>query len=229
MRRIFIFSLILNVILIAAFIGLYFYLPDRFQNEAETVSEKLQQRKLSVIYSLENSKQDIVFIGGSQLADIQWAELLRNPQVKNRSIAGSSLEDTGQWLDSLVKGPVRKAFLYLGAPEIIKAQDPDKVIAKYQQIIKKLKSKNAQMEVYLMSLLPVPELPNAKSLNEAIIVFNSKIKELAENQKINFVPLYEAFLDNKEKPGLRAEYAYPTGQLTTLAYLRWSALLQQYL
>lgn len=64
----------------------------------------------SLFQILPKSKSDIIFLGDSITDECEWAELLKNPQIKNRGISGDTTMGILHRLEDVVKSQPKKIF-----------------------------------------------------------------------------------------------------------------------
>ncbi|UWX55878.1 GDSL-type esterase/lipase family protein [Maribacter litopenaei] len=122
---------------------------ERFEKEVQGVTQKND--------SLWNqNKETIVFTGSSSIR--KWDNLQQsfpNHQVLNAGFGGSQANDLLYYLDTLViRYNPTKVFIYEGDNDISAKKSPREIIGTTQTIIGKLKAKNPEMKIVLISAKP---------------------------------------------------------------------------
>lgn len=176
-----------------------------------------------------NSKNDIIFLGNSITAGVEWQELLGNPNVRNRGISGDITFGVLNRLDEITEGQPAKVFILIGINDV--ARDiPDSVTsANHKRIVQYIKAKSPSTKIYLQTLLPVNKdfAKHAAHYNkdEKILRINENLKKLAKEEKVELIDLYSKFLNDNGK--LVDKYTYDGLHLTAEGYKHWAEVLKE--
>lgn len=129
---------------------------------------------------LPKSKSDIIFLGDSITDECEWAELLKNPQIKNRGISGDTTMGILHRLEDVLKSQPKKIFLMVGINNFIyDERSPEEVLAGYKQIITKIRDKSPNTEIFIQSVLPVNKTKYGINVNN-----NNVIKYRRERSRL---------------------------------------------
>ena len=179
---------------------------------------------------LPDSKGEIIFLGNRFIEEANWSELLENPKVKNRGIAGDNAEGILKRLDEVLSSKPAKIFMLLGLDELRSGKNADDIIKAYQKIIDKTQKDSPKTKVYIHSLSPIRyDQTKIPVKNEDIIVLNGQLEKLAEKNKATFIDIFSAFVGDQKTQELKPEYTNNGIHLNAQAYIRWKALLEKIL
>lgn len=174
-----------------------------------------------------DSKKDIIFLGNSITAGVDWNELLQNAHVRNRGISGDITFGLLERLDEITKGKPAKIFILIGINDISR-NIPDSIILRnYQTMIDRIQSESPSTKIFLQTILPVNnDFPVKTQFNkdEHIAFINQQLKKIAEREKIRLIDLHKEFLgaDNK----LEKKYTYDGLHLNAEGYKKWAEILK---
>ncbi|RYY21985.1 MAG: sialate O-acetylesterase [Sphingobacteriaceae bacterium] len=176
----------------------------------------------------KQSAADVVFLGNSITANINWAELLDLPQAKNRGISGDISYGVLERLGDVIAGKPAKIFILIGINDISRNIPDSLIIANHKKIINRIKAGSPGTKIYFYTLLPVNssfnKFPNHYNKDEHIIAVNEAIRRYAKEFKITVIDLYPSFLD--EQQHLKAAYTLDGLHLTAAGYQVWANLLK---
>ena len=139
---------------------------------------------------------DIVFMGGKQVSDCAWHELLNNCKVKNRGIPGARINNELARLNLILENSPSQLFLLFGIDDLNAGVSPDLVLEQYEKFVQVVREKSPMTEVIIQSVFPVnSRLPHAKMKVKAedIEELNQKLKAFALDNGIIFLNLYNDF------------------------------------
>ncbi len=213
---------------------LMFFLTNSFAQEIKfdsTYRPALYDVQLGFFKSYKNHTSDIVFLGNSITAQAQWAELLQNPNVKNRGISGDITFGILQRLEEVTEGKPAKVFLLIGVNDISRNIPDDLIIANIDKIVRRIKRESPQTRVYLQTILPVnnefTKFKNHYNKDEHIKSVNEGIKAIASNYKVTLIDTHALFLDNEKR--LKKSFTHDGLHLTADGYQVWEKVLKPYL
>lgn len=187
--------------------------------------------KVEQFRSYPDSKEDIVFLGNSITAGVDWMELLGNPHARNRGISGDITFGILERLDEITAGKPAKVFILIGINDISRNIPDTVIVHNYEQIIARIKAASPATQVFFQTLLPVnnefTQFKNHYNKDEHILNVNGELKKIAAREKITLIDLYPAFLNGDKK--LDKQYTIDGLHLTAAGYQRWAMLLKPYL
>jgi lysophospholipase L1-like esterase len=176
-----------------------------------------------------NSKKDIIFLGNSITAGVEWQELLGNPNVRNRGISGDITFGVLARLNEITEGKPAKVFILIGINDVAKGIPDSVTSANHRRIVQYIKLHSPGTKIYLQTLLPVNKDfgKHAAHYNkdEMILRINENLKKLAQEEKVELIDLYSKFLNSSGK--LTDKYTYDGLHLTAEGYKHWSEILKE--
>ena len=183
--------------------------------------------KVQQFRNYPDSKKDIIFLGNSITAGVDWNELLQNSHVRNRGISSDITFGLLDRLDEITQGKPAKIFILIGINDISR-NIPDSVILRnYQRMIDRIQTESPATKIYVQTILPVNnDFPVKAQFNkdEHIDYVNRELKKMAEKEKVRLIDLYKEFLgaDNK----LDKKYTYDGLHLNAEGYKHWAEILK---
>lgn len=168
---------------------------------------------------------DIVFMGNSITAGVDWAELLQNERVRNRGIAGDNTFGILARLAAVTKGKPSKLFMLIGTNDLT-AKVPDEIILdNYEKIIRQIQQESPDTKIYVQTILPI-NTAKLKSNGEEkvahIKTVNSGLKQLCSKMNVTLIDLYSFFSVDDVLPG---QYTHDGLHLNIKGYLLWKKIL----
>lgn len=182
------------------------------------------QRK-SLFEVLPITSKDIVFLGNSITDWSEWGELLGNPHVKNRGIAGDLTQNVLDRLYQVTDGKPKKIFLLIGINDL--NGDPartDQAVRNIQTIIERIQKESPKTKLYVQSILPVGEQLRVRI--PEITKANIAIKKICEDKGVTYIDLHPVFAD--ENGRLRKEYTNDGIHIMGAGYKAWAEVLRPY-
>lgn len=170
---------------------------------------------------------EIIFLGDSITDFAEWADLFRNPKMKNRGISGDRTIGVLNRIDEVISRKPAKVFIMIGINDMA-ANIPDSVIIRnYTAIIKRLRTALPAAAICIQSILPTNgtfvEFPRHQRKEEHINAVNTYLLQLAREQQCTYVDLYHAMLDSEGR--LNKQYTNDGLHLTGEGYLVWKKVL----
>ena len=201
-------SILLNILLFA----LCIYQMSR--PKVQTLVDNSHITYLSLQQQMPVNNGDIVFMGGKQVSDCAWHELLGNCKIKNRGVPGAHINNEFARLNFILGNSPSQLFLLFGIDDLNAGLTPDLVLEQYKNLIQSIRKKSPMTEIIVQSVLPL----NSKVTNSKIKVKAEDIEELNKNLKefvlsngIVFLNLYDDFCN--ESGGLNPLYSIGDGFL----------------
>lgn len=190
------------------------------------------------IYKIDNN--DIVILGNNLVGGAEWHELLGNPDVKARYT----------WSDAVNSLPALARKVAADHPKTIVLQssynlvenmpkghnlsagfDAEIIAAKIQEAINAVRELSPETEILIQSLIPVnstyEKYAEFAGTAKKIKAANKKLQKLAKKNKVTWVDVYPAMID--EKGDLKAEFTNDGFKLMGKGYSVWGEILKPYL
>jgi lysophospholipase L1-like esterase len=181
--------------------------------------------------SYPNSSKDIIFLGNSITAGTDWAELLGNPNCRNRGISGDITFGILGRLDEVTEGKPAKVFILIGINDI-QWNTPDSIIINnYREIVNRIKKESPKTKIYVQTMLPVnntfTQFKNHYNKDEHIAAVNDGYRKIAAEAGATLIELNKPFQDSEGK--LKKELTMDGLHLNAEGYKLWAGLLKPYL
>ncbi len=181
-----------------AFIA-YHYL---FFDHSEKV--KVVTKKEEVVEKVVDN--NYLFLGDSITEQYDLKEYYEDYPVVNSGVSGD-------YTSSIVKDMKKrvydynpsKVFLLIGINDLRNGKDVSEIVSNTKEIIELIKENRPYSEIYLESIYPINKtdddkisdsVKNIKFDNEKIIEVNDLLKDLAKDEKITYVDLYNKLIDD---------------------------------
>ncbi|MBZ4189262.1 sialate O-acetylesterase [Niabella sp. 3A5MI-3] len=175
-----------------------------------------------------NSSKDIIFLGNSITAGVDWSELLKNPDARNRGISGDITFGVLERLHEVTEGKPQKVFILIGTNDISRNVPDAVILDNYKRIISQLQTESPATKIYFQTVLPVnsdiPPKKNHYGKDAHIAAVNEGLKKLGKETGITVIDLHPHFLkDGKLDPTL----TYDGLHLNIKGYERWVKILKE--
>lgn len=161
--------------------------------------------KVELFKSFPNSKRDVVFLGNSITAGVDWNELLGMKRARNRGISGDITYGVLERLDEVVEGKPGKVFLLIGINDISRNIPDSLIIGNFQKIVHRIRQGSPSTKIYLQTLLPVnnnfSQFKNHYNKDRHIAAINAALKNIAAYNDIKLIDLHPHFADEEESFG----------------------------
>lgn len=185
--------------------------------------------KVDQFRSYPNSSKDIIFLGNSITAGVDWTELLERADVKNRGISGDITFGVLERLDEVIEGKPAKVFILIGINDISR-NIPDSIILRnYRTMIARIKAGSPKTKIYFHTLMPVnnefTQFKNHYNKDEHILFVNEALRKMAAAEKITIVDLYPHFLNADKK--MDKQYTVDGLHLNAAGYAVWKNVLME--
>ncbi|HVW58430.1 MAG TPA: GDSL-type esterase/lipase family protein [Puia sp.] len=188
-------------------------------------------QRLALFRSYKHSTKDIVCLGNSITAGVDWNELLQLPRARNRGISGDITNGVLQRLDEVVEGHPAKVFILIGINDIGRNIPDSLILRNHEQMIQRIQQGSPRTKIYFQTLLPVnntfTQHPTHYNKDGHIKAVNEGIEQLAAKYHISLVALHDHFLDTTGK--LNADYTTDGLHLNSRGYAVWKEVLKTYL
>lgn len=178
--------------------------------------------------SYPNASTDIIFLGNSITAGVDWMELTGNHNARNRGISGDITFGVLERLDEVIEGKPAKVFILIGINDISRNVPDSFIRHNYQLMIDRIKAGSPATKIYFHTLMPVnnefTQFKNHYNKDEHILYVNSELKKLAAKENITLIDLYSHFLNADKK--LEKKYTIDGLHLNAEGYKVWAKVLK---
>ena len=197
-------------------------------NATSIITQPYYQIKHSIFEAMNRDKDSIVFLGDSLTDYVKFDEILRNPFIKNRGIAGDTTLGVLNRLDEVISMKPAKLFILIGTNDIRYERKPDEIIQSIRQIISRVQEESKDTKIYVQSLFPVNNIKfKTRRPIETIQAVNAEIKKLADELHCTFIDLYPLLL-NESDNALDVKYTIDGLHLNGKGVLKWVEYLKPY-
>ncbi len=154
-------------------------------------------------FEAAQSDADIVFIGDSMIANVEWQDAFRDQKVANRGIGRDRVQDVLDRISGIRKTNAKTAVLWVGINDVLDGVDPLISQKTYAQLVSELRS--AGMHVKILSLLPGSRDYRSETGHaDKVRRFNQALSGLARDG-VAFINIYS---DMTQNGYLRRELSY---------------------
>lgn len=185
--------------------------------------------KVGEFKSFPNSSKDIIFLGNSITAGIDWMELLGRTDVRNRGISGDISFGVLERLNEVTEGKPSRVFILIGINDISRNIPDSFILSNYKKIIERIKEESPSTEIFFQTLLPVnnefTQFKNHYNKDEHILHVNEELKKLAAKEKVGLIDLYPHFLGADKK--MDKKYTIDGLHLNAEGYQVWKDILMK--
>jgi len=188
---------------------------------AAAVQETYRRERLSVLAALPPHEGATVFLGDSLTQRGEWAELLGDPSVQNRGVAGDTTVGVlARAADAAAHGPSR-VFLMAGVNDLLAGEPPSAVADRYAKIVDALRAAAPSARLYCQSVLPVREGLAAPAVTSAgVRALNDAIARIAAGGSCTYVDLFSVLADSSGS--LDERFTMDGVHLTGEGYAAWA-------
>lgn len=171
------------------------------------------------IYKTQNP--NVVMLGNSITAGINWDEALGRQDIVNRGISGDITAGFYNRLDNIIDLKPKVCFIMGGVNDLYNDIPAEDVFGNYKRIVEKLKENNIQ--VVIQSTLNVSTWKRADEKNPHIDKLNAYLSKYADENGIKFLDLNKVLSKNGK---LIEEYTYDGLHLNAEGYKQWIKVLE---
>jgi predicted alpha-1,2-mannosidase len=176
--------------------------------------------------TLPDTKGEIIFLGNSITDNAEWAELFRNPNVKNRGIGGDDTDGVLERLGEVVSSRPAKIFIMIGTNDLAYLKGTEHVIANYGKILDRIEQESPRTRIYIQSILPTDDAIHTLRKNSDIMQLNETLEGMAAERGHTYIDLFTPFATPDHK--LNPEYSIDGLHLNGAGYLLWKKLIEKY-
>ena len=223
------YFIIAVLILILAFIAgnIIIRRTDR-RNASSIITSVYYQIQVSIFEAMNKDNNSIVFLGDSLTDYVGFDEILRNPNIRNRGIAGDTTLGVLNRLDEVISLRPAKLFVLIGTNDILFGRNADEIIQSITQIISRVQNESPDTKIYLQSLFPVNNIKfKTNRPIETIRAVNERIKSTADEMHCTFIDLYPLLM-NESGDALDVQYTIDGLHLNGKGVVKWVEHLKPY-
>lgn len=228
MKRLLIFSVIINVLLAAGLaymthrLGGWTYALYRLRNSEAGI----YTHRKSLFEKLPERPGAVVMLGDSETALCEWQELLGDSlTVLNRGISGDYMDGVFARLDEVLRHKPLKIFLLIGVNDLFYGNKPEAIEGRYREIVQKIRRESPNSELILQSILPVnSEVRSLPASNAEIQAMNVRIAQIAKDYALPYIDLYSQLTD--ASGNLSVKFTDDGIHLNGLGYLVWKKQIE---
>lgn len=188
-------------------------------------------QRRSFFEAMPDTENEIIMLGNSITNGASWDEIFPDLNIKNRGISGDITLGVLDRMDEVLSSKPCKIFILIGINDIARGIPNDTIVENYKAIVKRIKTESPSTRIYIESLMPTNDefsdfknhqgkMPEIKDLNE-------KLKLYASEQEIEFINLFDSFLDENGK--LNKKYTNDGLHLLGEGYMHWYSILKKYI
>ena len=185
--------------------------------------------KVEQFRSYPDAPGDIIFLGNSITAGVDWMELLGRTDVRNRGISGDISFGVLERLDEVTSGKPSRVFILIGINDISRNIPDSFILDNYKKIIRRIKAASPSTRIYFHTLLPVnnefTQFKNHYNKDAHILFVNTELRKMAQEEKIGLIDLYPRFLNKDGK--LDKQYTIDGLHLNAAGYRLWASILNE--
>ncbi|WP_282124744.1 GDSL-type esterase/lipase family protein [Algibacter mikhailovii] len=144
------------------------------------------QRRVSVIENYRQSKNEIIFLGHSQVREFPLEMYFEHPII-NMGISGETTQGLYKNLYLALNRNPKKIFLLIGVNDILKGISNEIILKNYRSIINRILQNAPHCQLYICNILPLGKV------NDHIIILNERIEQFAKRYDLYYIDLYGRF------------------------------------
>lgn len=212
-------SVILNFILLSLIIYKYNTNIRHFFGGKQSNSPNIDYyERIKHLDSLPIKDSAIVFLGDSFIEKCEWNELLDNKNIVNRGVSSDNIIGLNKRINKLNLEKSSKIIILIGSNDFINKNYNIEFKNNFESLINNLLRKIKNDKIYIISILPSD---NIKRKNIDIIKGNKDISILCYKYSINYIDIYNDFLDTES---INA-YTYDGLHLSSIGYMKLRNLI----
>lgn len=180
------------------------------EDEREDLNKKKDEPKKT--YDYKEIFTNDLFLGDSITDSLSFYEIIEEPNVIAE--LGFTTRKSLSELDKIGKQNPENIFIMLGMNDMLNNGESDKFVKDYSNLIKEIRERLPDTNIYIQSILPVdPKVKEKKPLltNKNIDKFNEGLIKLAKDENINYInlsPIIEEDKDLLEPDGIHTKYDF---------------------
>ncbi|KAA3612995.1 MAG: lysophospholipase [Calditrichaeota bacterium] len=170
-------------------------------------------------------KNGIIFLGDSITEEFEFSRHFGEASVINRGISGDTIDGVTDRLNiSVFDLQPSRIFLMIGVNDIGSGFGSNEIKSNYTKLIELITKNLPQTKLVVQNILPC-SLEWGQSTVDQIKEINKFIEKLCRNRGIQFLNLYNSFVDAKGY--LRENYTRDGLHLNSKGYSIWAKILEE--
>ena len=166
---------------------------------------------------------DLVVLGDSLTEWGAWGELLGDPLVRNRGIAGDTVAGVARRLGPIVAARPRLIVLMIGINDLLGGAEPAALLAAQRALIGRIRAEAPETRLLILSLLPVDPHEVGARHNPKIAAVNEGLAAIAREAGAEWLDLWPLM---GGAAGLDRRYTYDGLHLNGEGYAVWVEALR---
>ena len=232
MKKVLTISIIMNIVLVIFWgydlhkKGGIKYLKDKFSfnNTSKSKFGVYYDAKMQFFENIPSDTNEIIFLGDSITEGCDWDELFNNHKLKNRGISNDNIAGVINRIYRIAESYPKKIFLMIGINDLARGKSTHQIVKEYEQLIRLIKNKTPNTELYIQSILPTMYQETRK--NDDIMEINKGLNQLSKKHNLIFINLFDSF--RNENNELNLAYSFDGLHLNGNGYFLWKKLIQNY-
>lgn len=219
-RKLTLYSLLLNLFLILFFIGkrTYYYFSSGPSDSDKAYSDLLNKGRTQTLNALPLDSSNIVFIGDSQTEKFPIDEMFNNPRLRNRGIGQNTSAHILGRIGPIIAAHPAKIFLQMGLNDIAEWVSTDSILTNYDRVIKMIRAGSPQTQIYIQSTFPLTGIRENARWETQVEKLNSRLKDYCRQAGITFIDIFpRLYKDN----GLDTAFTWDGCHLNSKGYAIW--------
>ena len=185
---------------------------------------------LSCLDILPKNQGDVVFLGDSITAGVDWTKLFADIRIRNMGIGFDSSGLMLQRLDRVIALRPSKVFIMVGITDLNNLHSGIvDILSNYKRMIDRMKAGTPESQIYFQSVLPKQGYASSYlGLNEDIIEVNEQLRQMCmAYENVHYIDLHALFKTDMNQ--MNPEYTYDGGHLNGKGYLVWKKAIDPYM
>lgn len=181
------------------------------------------RQKLSLFNVLPADTGSVIFLGDSITDIAEWGELFKSSKVKNRGVSGDVSLGVLNRVSEVTRHLPSKVFIMIGINDIANNLADSSIVDNIKAIIQRIQKESPVTKIFVQSILPTNnrfiDFKRHQDKQAHIVAVNNKLKELAAQNRLVYIDLYNKMLDGESKLDIR--YTNDGLHLTAAGYMVW--------
>jgi lysophospholipase L1-like esterase len=175
-------------------------------------------------------QNQIIFLGNSLTQGGKWQEYFPNQRIANRGIVGDNTDGILARLGEIIAARPEKLFILSGANDVSQDLTNEYISENMRQIMRRVKESSPETTIFWQSVLPINNdfgrYQRMIGKEEQIKELNRIIREICEEEGIEFIYLYPLFLN--ENGQLDPQFTTDGLHLNEAGYEIWVEKIREF-
>ena len=212
------------------------YFGDKqLKNDISLPISGIYKRRKSGFEALSLPSYSIVFLGDSLIQTCEWAELMDDFNVKNRGIAGDTIEMVLDRLPQVTRFNPSQLLLMVGINDLCHRDcNLEATLEQYKKLLEQINQTSPDTQILVHSVLPVNCAmfekrfrKNGKHINLNVLRFNQELELLVNRCQAQYINLLSLLTNSSGQ--LSSIYTVDGLHLSGEAYGVWGQYLRPFL